>query len=137
MELPNIDENTTLPSRIEALRVYLEGMLGEDKFIRAYKAMDSLNEQAGTRDVHQSILNSTPVKSSTLPLASSHLNISKMLKLSLGGNWCTAQLKSGRFLPETTWKVTSMMLKLRRHGKRRWAPACRTTRRRWSVGCAR
>ena len=48
VELPNIDENTTLPSRIEALRVYLEGMLGEDKFIRAYKAMDDLHEQAGT-----------------------------------------------------------------------------------------
>jgi NIMA (never in mitosis gene a)-related kinase len=45
VELPNIDEGATLPSRVEALRVYLEEVLGESKFIRAYKAMDELNEK--------------------------------------------------------------------------------------------
>lgn len=43
--LPNVDEGATLPTRVEALRVYLEGVLGESKFIRAYKAMDELSEQ--------------------------------------------------------------------------------------------
>jgi len=48
-ELPsNFALKFNLRRYIEALRVYLEGMLGEDKFIRAYKAMDDLHEQAGT-----------------------------------------------------------------------------------------
>ena len=42
--LRDVDERSTLPDRVEALRVHLEQALGETKFVRAYRALDNLSE---------------------------------------------------------------------------------------------
>ena len=42
--LRDVDERSTLPDRVEALRVHLERALGETKFVRAYRALDNLSE---------------------------------------------------------------------------------------------
>ena len=44
VRLRDVDERSTLPDRVEALRVHLERALGEEKFVRAYRALDNLSE---------------------------------------------------------------------------------------------
>ena len=44
VRLRDVDERSTLPDRVEALRVHLERALGEEKFVCAYRALDNLSE---------------------------------------------------------------------------------------------
>lgn len=48
LRLPGLSDGDTLANRVEALRVYLEGELGTETFLRVYRLMDDL--QSGDDD---------------------------------------------------------------------------------------
>ena len=52
----DVPSSASLPSRIEHLRAHLQDVLGESKFVRAYRALDELDESQEETETVETLL---------------------------------------------------------------------------------